>query len=118
MKKLLLIFLITISLTGLAKEDYAYSCKVESSGFYDYSNQKRIDLKAAVLHFDIYLEDLEDSNFWLRFWNSPFNDQDDTQFKIIDLDYDDYQNFSALLVSETNIFANLSYDNGSYWIPW
>ena len=71
MKKLLLIFLITISLTGLAKEDYAYSCKVESSGFYDYSNQKRIDLKAAVLHFDIYLEDLEDSNFWLRFWTIP-----------------------------------------------
>ena len=58
MKKLLLIFLITFSLTGLAKEDYAYSCQVESSGFYDYSNQKRIDLKAAVLHFDIYLEDL------------------------------------------------------------
>jgi len=118
MKKLLLIFLLTISLTGLAEEDYAYSCQVESSGFYDYSNQKRKDLKAAVLHFDIYLEDLEDSNFWLTFWNSPFNDQDDTQFKIIDIDYSDYQNFSASLVSETSIFANISYDNGFLVFSW
>ena len=53
MKKLLLFFFITFGLTGIANADveYTYYCEVEGSGFYNYSESQRIDLKPTKLTF-------------------------------------------------------------------
>jgi hypothetical protein len=124
MKKLLLIFFITFGLTGIANADveYKYSCEVEGSGFYNYSESHRIDLKPSKLTFRI------DRDFELYFWDDIFsfnfiNNLEKTTAPPIRTfftmnDYEDYQNFNASLADETDIFSNLVYKNGSLALTW
>ena len=124
MKKLLLFFFITFGLTGIANADveYTYYCEVEGSGFYNYSESQRIDLKPTKLTFRI------DRDFELDFWEDilsfnfinneekPTGPSKRTFFTMND--YEDYQNFNATLTDETNIFSNLVYKNGSLALTW
>ena len=120
MKKLLLIFLITFGVTGLANAEYSYQCETtEYSFFYHPSTQEPIAIKPTELNFGIIYSDYQnwDSNHLeLLFHRSPFNNTDNDTFIIND--YEDYQNFNATLQDETNIFSNLSYENGSLILTW
>ena len=104
---------------GLANAEYNYTCEnSEDSFFYNQSKQEITALK-PLPDFDIIYSDYQnwDSNYLvLYFFNSPFINHNYTKFKIND--YEDYQNFNATLTDETDIFSNLTYDNGSLALTW
>ena len=119
MKKLLLLLLLSLGFMGLANAEYNYTCEnSEDSFFYNQSKQEITALK-PLPDFDIIYSDYQnwDSNYLvLYFFNSPFINHNYTKFKIND--YEDYQNFNATLTDETDIFSNLTYENGSLTLTW
>jgi len=119
MNKLLLLLLLSLGFMGLANAEYHYTCETsEDSFFYNHSKQEVTRLNTQ-LNFDIIYSDYQnwDSNYLvLNFWNSPFINTDTSEFIIND--YEDYQNFNATLADETDIFSNLTYDNGSLALTW
>ena len=119
MNKLLLLLLLSLGFMGLANAEYHYTCETsEDSFFYNHSKQEVTRLNTQ-LNFDIIYSDYQnwDSNYLvLNFWNSPFINTDSTEFIIND--YEDDQNFNATLADETDIFSNLTYDNGSLALTW
>jgi len=119
MNKLLLLLLLSFGFMGLANAEYNYTCEnSEASFFYNQSKQEITALK-PLPDFDIIYSDYQnwDSNYLvLNFFNSPFINHNYTKFKIND--YEDYQNFNATLTDETDIFSNLTYDNGSLALTW
>ena len=94
-----------------AEVEWSYYCEFGDSIIYNHSEQTLIEPKPTNLSFHI-----DKYRVGFGFGGSPFNITDTSEFIIND--YEDYQNFNATLTDETDIFSNLTYENGSLALTW